>query len=671
MYVASDGSDENGDGSEEQPYATLRKAVEEAESGDTVYVMSDLTMQSCARYYGKHLTITSGEGGPYTLTRGDDFAAHQDSARSTYNPAMIEVDSTDGPNTASLVLTNIILDDAAKHEGSYFVQADSEGDGHTTVGSTEVGNTDIVQDGIIATYNGVATITLGDGAILKNYGGMCAVRVSGGELIMEDGSQIIDDYEIAREKGTTGSFGPAGAIWLQGGTLTMNGGIIGGAEGAVMTGRAVYVDSGTANIGGTIQNIKGVDAAWQGQNGVAVHLRSHGEATLTETGKITNVTGANAGNNCAIWTQFCNFTTEAGSHISHVDGFQLLHFDDLDNNNYSHEVLLDGTISDCNTGDACLLRSWYGQITFGEHSVIENCTSYCAGGLIYSNNGSHYTFAGTIRNNTALKGIIYLANQGGGGVIATIEPTAHIVDNTGLGIRVNNSSNLTMNGGEIARNSSYGVQVSGKTSWRGVKFIMNDGVIADNGSYGIFHENTDGGESLVEINGGTISGNDGLYGQINAQGGRAEAQQGDEAGNEYTHVSAGTMDEPRTIRVSAGTVTLPEGYPDVNLGRATNEAVDALKAGVAEEYEGWTAVGSNALWVQPSASEFEFMLDPASTPKKTGLFVAYVEVKPDGTPVEGAEVTIAEVENVDNIPVTLTGLRGHALQQQRVHACCR
>lgn len=46
VYVASDGSDENGDGSEEKPYATLRKAVEKAESGDTVYVMSDLTAES-------------------------------------------------------------------------------------------------------------------------------------------------------------------------------------------------------------------------------------------------------------------------------------------------------------------------------------------------------------------------------------------------------------------------------------------------------------------------------------------------------------------------------------------------------------------------------------------------------------------------------------------------
>ncbi len=656
VYVSANGNDETGDGSQESPVASLAKAVEVVNDGGTVYVMSDLTMTKCARYYNKGITITSTESGPYTLKRGDDFAQQQDNARSTYNPAMIEVGGTNGEGSASLVLSNIVLDDAGIHEGEYFVQADSEGDGHTTVGSSEVQNTNIVQDGMIATYNGVGTITLGDGAILKNYGGMCAVRLSSGKLIMQDGSQIVDDHEIAREKGTKGSFGPAGAIWLQGGTLTMNGGVIGGAESTVMTGRAVYVDSGTANIGGTLQNLKGTDAAWQGQDGVAVHLRSHGEATLTTTGKITNVTGANSGNNSAIWTQFCNFTTKAGSVISEVDNFQLLHFDDLDNNNYSHEVYLDGTISNCASGAACLLRSWYGQITFGPNSVIEGCSSSSAGGLIYSNNGSHYTFAGTIRNNTAFKGIIYLANQGGGGVIATIEEGAHIVDNKGLGIRVNNSSNLIMNGGEIARNSSYGVQVSGKTDWRGVKFIMNGGTIADNGSYGIYHTVT--GESLVEINGGTISGNQGSSGrQISSYGGYAVAEQGDEAGYEYTHVSAGTMGEPRTVYVSAGTVTLPEGYADVNLGRATDEAVDALKSGVNAD---WTAVGGNALWVQPSASEFSFEFDPLSTPKKTGLFVAYIQVNPDGTPVEGAKVTVEEVANVDNVPITLKGLTADA-----------
>ena len=656
VYVSVSGSDEEGDGTHDNPYATLAKAVEEAPDGATIYVMSDLEMDKMAWVWEKDLTITSHGTDPVTISRGDDFQTNSDPARQEYNPAMIEVGGeTEQGTVSSLTLTNIILDDMGKYKGEYFVQADSEGDGNTTVGNSKVQNTNIAQDAIIATYNGMGTITLGDGAELRNYGGMSAVRLSGGELIMEKGSAILDTCEIERVKGTTGSFGPAGAVWLQGGILTMNGGTIGGDKDIMMNGRAIYVDSGTANIGGTIQNIKGTDAAWQGQDGVAVHLRSHGEAILTSTGKITNVTGTNAGNNCAIWTQFCNFSTEEGSKISHVDDFQLLYFDDLDNNNYSHKVYLDGTISDCASGSTCLLRSWYGQITFGPNSVIENCSSSSTGGLIYSNNGSHYTFAGTIRNNTAPSGIIYLANQSGGGVLATIEQTAHIVDNTGPGIIVNNSSNVTMNGGEIARNSSYGVQVKGKDNWKGVKFIMNGGKICDNGNYGVYH--IVAGQSLVEINGGTISGNKGTSDrQISSSGGYAVAETEEGSGYEYTHVSADVMGEPRTIYVSAGTVILPEGYAAVNLGRATAEATKALKDGVEVEHADWTPVGSSALWIQPSATEYSFELDPTSSPKKTGLFVAYVQVNPDGSPVVGVKVTIEEVKNAEQVPITLKDL---------------
>lgn len=397
VYVSKNGNDETGAGTQESPVATLANAVNVAKDGATIYVMSDLTMTKCARYYDKHLTITSGDGGPYTLTRGDDFGQIQDNARRTYNPALIEVDGT-AKNKSSLTLTNIVLDDAGRKVGSYFVQADSNGDGHTTVDGSEVPNTNIVQDAMIATYNGVGTITLGNGAILKNYGGMSAVRLASGVLVMEAGSQIIDDKEIIREKGTTGSFGPGGALWLQGGTLNMNGGIIGGSNGVTMNGRAVFVDSGTANIGGTIQNITGTDAAWHGQNGIAVHLRSGGEATLTSTGKINNVTGEFAGNNSAIWSQFCNFTTENGSYISKVDGIPVLYFDDL-GQDYTHKIFLDGTISDCKSGESWLYRSWYGLIELGENGIIENCQTNNAGGLIYSNNGSHYIIRGTIRNN--------------------------------------------------------------------------------------------------------------------------------------------------------------------------------------------------------------------------------------------------------------------------------
>ena len=74
VYVSSSGNDGTGDGSADKPYATLVKAVTEAEDGSTIYVMSDLTMTSCARFYNKSLTITSLGDATYTITRGDNFA---------------------------------------------------------------------------------------------------------------------------------------------------------------------------------------------------------------------------------------------------------------------------------------------------------------------------------------------------------------------------------------------------------------------------------------------------------------------------------------------------------------------------------------------------------------------------------------------------------------------
>ena len=44
VYVSSSGNDGTGDGSADKPFATLAKAVDAADDGATVYVMSDLTM---------------------------------------------------------------------------------------------------------------------------------------------------------------------------------------------------------------------------------------------------------------------------------------------------------------------------------------------------------------------------------------------------------------------------------------------------------------------------------------------------------------------------------------------------------------------------------------------------------------------------------------------------
>ena len=190
VYVSSSGNDGTGDGSADKPFATLAKAVDVAKDGATIYVMNDLTMTECAHFYSKSLTITSLGDATCTITRGDNFARQQDNARSTYNPAMIEVQTHTGGEGAGLTLTNIIFDDDGKKEGTVFAQAVSDG----SVGATSNDNLVYVQDAIIASNATVpTTITLGDGAVLRNFGGMSAVRVTEkAKLVMESGSKIED-----------------------------------------------------------------------------------------------------------------------------------------------------------------------------------------------------------------------------------------------------------------------------------------------------------------------------------------------------------------------------------------------------------------------------------------------------------------------------------------------
>lgn len=208
VYVSSSGSDGNG-GTQTAPYATLVKAVTEAEDGSTIYVMSNLTMTKCARYYDKDLTITSLDpNNPVTISRGTEFDPQSDHARSWYNPAMVEVQTTGGEG-AGLTLTNIIFDDDGKKEGTVFAQAVSDG----SVGATSNDNLVYVQDAIIASNATVpTTITLGDGAVLRNFGGMSAVRVTDqAQLVMAEGSIIEDTTVTDRTKGKAqGEVGPAG-----------------------------------------------------------------------------------------------------------------------------------------------------------------------------------------------------------------------------------------------------------------------------------------------------------------------------------------------------------------------------------------------------------------------------------------------------------------------------
>ena len=203
LYVSSSGRDD-APGTREAPLASLAKAVSIAptHAHTTIYVMSDLKMREPARFWDKHLTITSLGDTIFTVKRVAGIAAVHDPARGEYHAALIEVGATAHENgeigDSTLRLERIVLDDDGIHEGTIFQYASNNGTGVT--GAYQ--NTQLVQDAIIASYNGAGTITLGNGASLRNYGGMTAVFLTdGSKLVMERGSVIEDTKTVADRQG--------------------------------------------------------------------------------------------------------------------------------------------------------------------------------------------------------------------------------------------------------------------------------------------------------------------------------------------------------------------------------------------------------------------------------------------------------------------------------------
>ena len=400
IYVSSTGNDEQNTGTKDHPFATLAKAVDAAADGAAIYVMSDLTMDQCARFYDKSLKITSGEGGPYTVTRSADFNRQSDTARSWYNPAMIEVQSLSA-SFVGLTLSNVILDDAGMHEGTVFAQAVS-GDGNAD-------NTVYVQDAIIASNATVpCTVTLGSGAVLRNFGGMSAVRATDqAKIVMERGSVIEDNLPgYTRTKGpATGSVGPAGAIWLQGGTLVMEE----GSKIQNMDSRGVYADGGKVEIGGAISNIAAnKNAMWQENVGIAIHLRNYAEGTLTSTALIEKLSSGSI-IYCAGGAK--SFKMENGSKITDCPGLN-------GNVIYAQNctVVIDGEISNVHaTGPHHILQTAGGTaVTIGENGRILNNRAHY--GAVYINGtDEHLDIYGKINGNicTDRGGGVVLSNNGG------------------------------------------------------------------------------------------------------------------------------------------------------------------------------------------------------------------------------------------------------------------
>lgn len=668
IYVSSTGNDEQNTGTKDLPFATLAKAVDAAADGTTIYVMSDLTMDQCARFYDKSLKITSGEGAPYTITRSADFKQQSDTARSWYNPAMIEVQSSSA-SSVGLTLSDIVLDDAGMHEGTVFAQAVS-GDGNGD-------NTVYVQDAIIASNATVpCTVTLGKDAVLRNFGGMSAVRATDqAKIVMESGSVIEDTLTgYTRTKGSgADSVGPAGAIWLQGGTLVMEE----GSKIRNMDGRGVYADGGKVEIGGAISSIAANKSAmWQANSGIVIHLRNNAEGTLTSTALIEKIS---SGSIIYCAGDAKSFKMENGSKITDCPKL---------NGNVIYAknctVVIDGEISNVYaTGNHILQTDGGTAVTIGENGRILNNHAYY--GAVYINGtDEHLDIYGKINGNICANrgGGVVLSNNGGNHN-ATMYEGAEICNNkaeqTGGGAMISKGV-FTMNGGTISGNISGTNSAKGAADRigggvfvrRGGQFIMNGGAIENNATTafggGVCFDASDYGGTVpkIELNAGTIRNNRmqvtvGDEYQITGGISNDLAVTGKDYGkcDRYLYISreAAVGDKAVYFQTGSKTVTPDDSSLDIRLGNTSAANVAALTG--ASKSMGWNDP-LTTLWVQrDGAAELTI---GGLTVNDLPVYVLSLPVDETGKVLDASEVQVYEAQKTDTgdiIDITLPDVSGN------------
>lgn len=609
IYVSDQGNDDTADGTEAKPYASLRVAVFKAQSGDTVQLMTNIDVNELALVSEKDITI---DGNGHTVTRADGFTATNDMGRGGYQPAMIEV-----ANGSKLTLVNITLDDAFRTEGTEFEIA----------GDSTEDNSKKVHDGIIASYgDGHATIVLGEGTTLKNFGGLSAVYITGedGEgatLVMRSGSKICDDNLGPRKGGYAAIFNHGGTVQAENGSSIES-----------IDGRAIFADNGgVTTFAGTIKDITSnevmkeavnVGNGGQGFGGVAYYGDGHTEFTLSEGGSITDIK-SHDGQAADVMLHLisCTFKMDAGSEVY---GIQTIGLADMN----GATVDIAGSVHDCSTGTVPFrMRGTQSSFYLREDGEIVNNQTIDVG-LVYLNGGKPtIEVAGTI--DTFNKPAFYISNNGSrkDGTI-TVTETGVITNITGDAIKASDPSTVTIQG-TITNCSGYAVEYSPQ-----------------------------GTESLLKIEESAhIAGNHNGGAQITVTGSLTATN-----ASEHAEIAPGAIEGNTTIDLKPFDVTLDADYAAIQLGNANSAAATAIKDAVAAEHSDWTVVGSSALWFQPSEESVHFKASRPYSLKNTGLFAAYVPLGEDGTP--NGDVELVEIENGSTIDVALDGLtsgRSYAL----------
>ena len=525
-------------------------------------------------------------------------------------------------------------------------------------------------------------MTLGKGAVLRNFGGMSAVRATDqAKIVMESGSVIEDNlpgYTRAKDS-ATGSVGPAGAIWLQGGTLVMEE----GSKIQNVNGRGVYADGGKVEIGGAISGIAANESAimWQANSGIAIHLRNKAEGTLTSTALIKKLSGGSV-IHCADGAE--SFEMENGSKITDcpsLNGNVIFAKNSI--------VVIDGEISNVHATGNHILQTGGGgtAVTIGENGRILNNRAFY--GVVYINGtDEHLDIYGKINGNicTSRGGGVVLANNGGNNN-ATMYEGAEICNNkaekTGGGTMISKGT-FTMNGGTISGNISgtgsakdeADLSGGGVFVRKGGQFIMNGGAIENNATTafggGVCFDASDysGTVPKIELNAGTIKNNlrqvtvtVTVNDEYQITGGRSNdlAVTGKDYGkcDRYLYISreAAVGDKAVYFQTGSKTVTPDDSSFDIRLGNTSDANVTALTD--ASKSMGWNNKPLATFWVQRDGAAA--LTIGGLTLNAPPFYVLTLPVDETGKVLDASEPQVYEAQKTDtgDIDITLPDVSGN------------
>ncbi|WNC14800.1 Ig-like domain-containing protein [Brevibacillus brevis] len=245
VYVASNGSDTSGDGTKENPYATLYTAYQNDNSGGTIYVLDNIkTLSDTNKKYNlnKIFTITTAPGVTETAVIERNQAG---------NGTLFDL------NTGQLTLKNIIID------GTYQGGA-------------------LAQGRIINVYD--AQLNIEEGTVLRNsyspFVGSAIYLGQGSAVLKMTGGEITGNKGEKNQSNAMGAvyIGSGSKFLLTGGRITNN---IGGG---------VDLVSGTFDLSGNATVMGNTD--WGQQKALNVFLQ--GKTNLTLSGEFSGKAGITA-----------------------------------------------------------------------------------------------------------------------------------------------------------------------------------------------------------------------------------------------------------------------------------------------------------------------------------------------------------------------------------------